>query len=458
MNRIGQVVGELAQSFALVWRQQQALGKVILGIALIALLSCPVGLLSLARPARENIGSKQASPNTAEDTPPTEAALAAAPTPSRAPVPTFTPLPSPSPEPSPEPTATVRGAWAQVLDVIDGDTIVVLKDGQQRVVSYLGIEAPRFGEGGQPDEGLASEARVANTVLVQGKVVRMEGKEGWVNDRGHLLCYVWLDDELVNAELVRLGYASCDASLVGSPYLDTLVRLEQEAQQRQAGIWAQTEALLALASQPMAPVPASPLDEPTPPEVAAPPETAGLAAAPVGADAPTPSILAMDLVPSPIAPAAPLATTEAMPTTPASLPPATAVPTPTEPPPPPPPTPVPPPTAPPQAPVGGVQITKVHADGEKGRAEPDEYCEIKNSGASEVHLQGWRLNAGAKGQDFVFPAVVLAPGHSCRVYTNEQHPESGGLSFDSGTAIWKNDGDCGYLYDASGQQVHSYCY
>jgi endonuclease YncB( thermonuclease family) len=356
-----------------------------------------------------------------------------------------------------------------VLDVIDGDTIVVLQAGRQRVVSYMGIEAPRFGEGGQPNEVWASEALAANRALVQGKVVRIEDSQGRVNAQGEQLGYVWRDDELVNASLVRLGYARCSPMLVGSPHLDALAQFERQAREAQTGIWhqAQAQAMAPLDMQAellLSPVPVSKLAEPehTASGVSAEgtldlePTSSGMAAP----QAPTPMVLALDAATAvPTATPPPTAIIQPTPPTPPTWTP-TALPLPTETPLPtmPPPTPPPPPTAPPQAPAGSVQIASVFADGEKGRAEPDEYCEIKNAGASEINLEGWRLNAGAKGQDFVFPGVRLAPGQSCRVYTNEHHAESGGFSYESGVALWKNGGDCGYLYDASGQQVHVYCY
>jgi hypothetical protein len=105
-----------------------------------------------------------------------------------------------------------------------------------------------------------------------------------------------------------------------------------------------------------------------------------------------------------------------------------------------------------------VRIVAIFYDGENGRAEPDEYCEIANEGSAPVNLAGWRLNAGAPKQDMVFAEFVLAPGQRIRVYTNEVHAEWGGFSFGSKSALWKNGGDCGYLYDASGAEVSSYCY
>src|SRR5690606_10211838 len=112
----------------------------------------------------------------------------------------------------------------------------------------------------------------------------------------------------------------------------------------------------------------------------------------------------------------------------------------------------------PSAGTGDVQLAFINYDGVVPRVESDEYAEIVNRGASPVNLGGWRLNAGDPGQDFGFPGFELQPGQSCRVYTNEFHPESCGFSFGRGQAIWNNSGDCGYLYDAAGNQVSQLCY
>ncbi len=109
-------------------------------------------------------------------------------------------------------------------------------------------------------------------------------------------------------------------------------------------------------------------------------------------------------------------------------------------------------------PPANVQITSVRFDGAVVQVESDEYVVITNRGGTAVNLAGWRLNAGDAGQDFVFPSFDLQPGQSCRVYTNEVHPEACGFSFGSGQAIWNNGGDCGYLYDAAGNEVSKYCY
>ena len=108
--------------------------------------------------------------------------------------------------------------------------------------------------------------------------------------------------------------------------------------------------------------------------------------------------------------------------------------------------------------TANIVISYIFYDGVVKRVESDEYAQITNNGSAPVNLKGYRLNAGDPGQDFWFPDFAIGPGQSCRVYTNEYHPESCGFSFGSGRAIWNNKGDCGYLYDATGTVVSEYCY
>ncbi|MFN8445060.1 MAG: SH3 domain-containing protein [Caldilineaceae bacterium] len=112
------------------------------------------------------------------------------------------------------------------------------------------------------------------------------------------------------------------------------------------------------------------------------------------------------------------------------------------------------------APSGSAKviIQWVNYDGQVYRVESDEFAVIANVGNASVNIGGWLLNAGDNGQNFVFPSYDLAPGQSVRVYTDENHPDSGGFSFGSGKAIWNNKGDCGVLYDQARNEVAEYCY
>lgn len=107
---------------------------------------------------------------------------------------------------------------------------------------------------------------------------------------------------------------------------------------------------------------------------------------------------------------------------------------------------------------GSVIIEAIHYDGAVPLTERDEYVVIANVGGSAVDLTGWQLDDETAGNAFVFPATVLAAGQRVRVYTNEVHPDTGGFSFGQSQAIWRNQGECGYLTDASGQAISQFCY
>ena len=90
---------------------------------------------------------------------------------------------------------------ARVVRVIDGDTIVVLLDGEEERVRYIGIDTPELGT------MCGVKARLVNSLLVSGKVVQLE-KDVSERDRyGRLLRYVYADGVMVNARLVEEGHA-----------------------------------------------------------------------------------------------------------------------------------------------------------------------------------------------------------------------------------------------------------
>jgi hypothetical protein len=139
-----------------------------------------------------------------------------------------------------------------------------------------------------------------------------------------------------------------------------------------------------------------------------------------------------------------------------------------------------------------VQIVEIHYKGtvfttesEKGicfeRIEPDEYVVVKNVSEEWVDVRGWKLvNISREGNYwFIFPGYfnccpdffkqyfgsdfncvppmqcILAPHQSVLVYTDEFHPESGGLSFYHGSGeIWENNkSNTAVLYDGEGKEV-----
>jgi micrococcal nuclease len=115
-----------------------------------------------------------------------------------------------------------------VVRVLDGDTIE-LENGDR--IRLLGIDAPEIGE------PFSQEAKLALEGMLLGKRVTIEKDAAWNKDKyGRLLRYVFLEDELVNCEMVRLGLAENLAGEV-SKYHNCFLEAEEEAREKKVGIW-----------------------------------------------------------------------------------------------------------------------------------------------------------------------------------------------------------------------------
>jgi len=121
--------------------------------------------------------------------------------------------------------------------VIDGDTIEVDIDGTSYKVRYIGIDTPELDDKRAEYCALAQEATRLNRQLVEGETVRLEKDVSETDKYGRLLRYVYVDDILVNAELVRQGLAWAKAYEPDTKYQDYLEELETEAKQDKIGIW-----------------------------------------------------------------------------------------------------------------------------------------------------------------------------------------------------------------------------
>ncbi len=93
---------------------------------------------------------------------------------------------------------------AQVIKVIDGDSIEVEMDGQSIEVRYIGINAPEYHS---EEKWEAEIARQKNVDLVLGKIIWMVKDVKDKDQYGRLLRFVFVDQVFVNLELVRQGAA-----------------------------------------------------------------------------------------------------------------------------------------------------------------------------------------------------------------------------------------------------------
>lgn len=120
---------------------------------------------------------------------------------------------------------------ARIVSIIDGDT-VKLSTGQ--IVRLIGIDAP---EGNEP---FYSESKNKLSDLILNKEVRLEKDISEVDRYSRPLRYIFIDDILVNLEIVRQGYATAYKYPPDVKYYELLSQAESEARSEFIGMWSKT--------------------------------------------------------------------------------------------------------------------------------------------------------------------------------------------------------------------------
>lgn len=115
----------------------------------------------------------------------------------------------------------------QVIEVIDGDTIVVLFSNKEKCrVRLVGIDAP---EKSQP-QGMRSKEELSQRIL--GKSINLDWKQ---KDRyGRILGNVYYDGRYINQEMVEDGWAWCYTEYCRSL---EIVESQKRAKEKKLGLW-----------------------------------------------------------------------------------------------------------------------------------------------------------------------------------------------------------------------------
>ena len=121
--------------------------------------------------------------------------------------------------------------------VLVGDTIDVQLADRVEKVRYIGVNTPEIHHPIKGEEPGGREAAEVNRRLVAGRHVRLELDVRTRDRYGRLLAYVWLGDTMVNAELVRRGYAQVMTVPPNVRYQDLFLKLQREARDAGRGLW-----------------------------------------------------------------------------------------------------------------------------------------------------------------------------------------------------------------------------
>ena len=124
-----------------------------------------------------------------------------------------------------------------VVRVVDGDTIHIKLGERVEKVRYIGVNTPESRHPTRGEEPGGREAAAMNRHLVAGQRVRLELDVRSRDRYGRLLAYVWVGDLMVNAELVRLGYAQVMTVPPNVKHQELFVKLQREARDAGRGLW-----------------------------------------------------------------------------------------------------------------------------------------------------------------------------------------------------------------------------
>ncbi len=159
---------------------------------------------------------------------------------------------SPSLDPAPSPAASspypLPGGERDQLGgtvgrVVDGDTIYVRLASGVEKVRYIGVDTPEVHHPTRGEEPGGREATEVNRRLLGHDPVRLETDVQLRDRYGRLLAYVWIrrpdgGEMMVNAELVRLGYAAVMTVPPNVRHAELFRKLAAEAREHHRGLWA----------------------------------------------------------------------------------------------------------------------------------------------------------------------------------------------------------------------------
>jgi micrococcal nuclease len=136
----------------------------------------------------------------------------------------------------PPPESLAEGIHA-VERVVDGDTLLLANRARVRLI---GVDAPETVKPDHPVEPFGPEAAEFTRRFVgeADNLVQLQFDRERVDRYGRFLAYVWVDDRMLNEELIRAGLATAETGFRYQQAMKTRFRrAEDEAKAAGRGIW-----------------------------------------------------------------------------------------------------------------------------------------------------------------------------------------------------------------------------
>lgn len=121
---------------------------------------------------------------------------------------------------------------------VDGDTAWFILDDVNEKVRFLSIDAPELNDG-HPDPFALEASAYTCDKLESAETIYLEfdPKSSERDKYNRLLAWIWIDDILLNLELVKDGYAVTNYMFDDYLYNDLLIESELIAKENNMGVW-----------------------------------------------------------------------------------------------------------------------------------------------------------------------------------------------------------------------------
>ena len=134
----------------------------------------------------------------------------------------------------------VASVSAQVVRVVDGDTIIVMVDGKKETVRLIGIDTPEVVDPRKLVQCFGHEASEKTKQLLTDKLVTLidDQSQGNRDKYDRLLRYVFLGEVNINQQLLEEGYAHEYTYRLPYAYQAEFMQAERSARENKKGLWA----------------------------------------------------------------------------------------------------------------------------------------------------------------------------------------------------------------------------
>lgn len=138
-----------------------------------------------------------------------------------------------------DPNHEIAAETFPVIRVVDGDTLIVDRDGTEERIRLIGIDTP---ESVHPDESRNVEYGEIASEFTESKLedqaVTLEYDVQERDQYGRILAYVYLNGEMFNKTLLEEGHAKVATYPPNVKYVEEFTALQEKAREEKKGIWA----------------------------------------------------------------------------------------------------------------------------------------------------------------------------------------------------------------------------